>query len=72
MNAKNFCGDSPLKYAIEQNHIKLVKYLIENGADTNAVNSKKSPINYAIELESEDLLELLINKSAIIKTKLLK
>jgi ankyrin repeat protein len=41
VNAQNFQGNTPLHYAINFFHRKIVNLLIENCADENLRNSKK-------------------------------
>lgn len=63
INEEDYDGNTALLLATKKNNIKLVDFLIKNGAYTNVVNKKlESAINIAIISENRELIELLIDK----------
>ena len=55
---------TPLKIAIVQNDVSLVKWLLENGADPNF----HEPISSALQVKNLDIVKLLIEKGADINS----
>ncbi len=63
------CGFTPLHYAVRSGDLEVVKLLVENGADVNAVDyCGYTPIHIAIDFldgqEGADVLEYLIDHGA--------
>jgi len=64
-------GLTPLHIAAANNHPELVKFLIENNADVNAVDKKtgQTPFMYAVNNFAFDVLEMLITPNLNEKIK---
>ncbi len=62
IKAKNSRQSTPLHVAVDVNNVPIARYLIDKGADLNAVNSNRwAPLFYAKEKE---IAELLVEKGA--------
>lgn len=55
---------TPLECAIELNDIKLITLLLNKGANINAINNDKSPVDYAHEERKDDIEIYLLEKGA--------
>lgn len=63
---------SPLIYAIEEEHLPLVTFFIEKGADVNRQSiddEGKFPIHNAVELTNVDITKLLLSNGANLNAK---
>ncbi|KAK5131891.1 hypothetical protein LTR08_000479 [Meristemomyces frigidus] len=57
----NQSSSSPLQQAIRANDIELARYLLELGADVNALNCyKTTPLMYAVKYGSQDMVQLVL------------
>ena len=54
----------PLDYAIMNENIEMVEYLLEHGADVNYTKSKNSPLSYAVFKNRADIARLLLERGA--------
>ncbi|ORX46187.1 ankyrin [Piromyces finnis] len=64
---KNYWGDIPLFYAIENENIEAVNYLIQQGAEVNTGNRwNKNPLNVAIQTENLAIIHSLVKYGAIV------
>ncbi|ABJ77150.1 Ankyrin-related protein [Leptospira borgpetersenii serovar Hardjo-bovis str. JB197] len=62
-----FIGPSPLYFAIKNENVKIVRLLLEKGADVNFQNNafyNKSLLYFAIENENSEIVRLLLEKGA--------
>lgn len=58
-------GYTPLFWAVTYSNTDVVKFLVEKGADVNAVaEGEKTPLSIASEAGSEDIVEILKNHGA--------
>lgn len=69
INQKTVNEHSPLVVACYHEHFEIVKLLIENGADINAVNSKGTTVfmyakTPAIKSGKTEIMDFLLNKGA--------
>jgi len=66
INVKDEVGSTPLHTAAFSGHFEIVKFLIENGADVNAVNDEfgETPIFNAVAKGHIDIVKYLIEKGA--------
>ncbi|XP_064647015.1 serine/threonine-protein phosphatase 6 regulatory ankyrin repeat subunit B-like, partial [Lineus longissimus] len=68
VNATDKAGRSPLSYAVRRGDYGVVRLLIENKADVNAIDNKdddgSSPLSYAAEEGNIDVVRLLIENKA--------
>jgi len=65
---KTYWADIPLFYAIENENIEIVNYLIEQGASINTGNRwNKNPLNVAIQTENLSIINLLVENGAIVQ-----
>lgn len=65
INQKDYKGDNALNYAIKNNQIKIIKYLIKNKIKINNQNSDNiSPLIYAIINHRDEILNILIDNNA--------
>jgi len=74
VNAKltsgRWMGLTPLHYAVESGHMKIVGLLIDKGADINTQKSDgETPLQEACKLGYKDMVELLVAKGADINAK---
>jgi len=70
INTKDETGRTPLHWACRGVHIKIVEYLIENGADVNARDiNNVTPLHSLSYRGQTDCIELLIKNGADIETK---
>jgi len=63
----NICtdGNTPLIWAIDQNHSDLAKFLIDNGADINHPgDSGHKPLTVAKKMNMQEIVRILIQKGA--------
>jgi len=60
-NSQDFQGNTPLHYAVKYNQIRIIKKLLQNGADKNKLNKNKiSPT--VLARENPELSEIFIKK----------
>ena len=65
INQGDHRGRTPLAWVADSDKIKVVKFLLKNGADLKTVdNSKRSPVFYAAVKGQNRMLELLLKKGA--------
>lgn len=65
LNIKDFLGATPVLYAAESGHPKIVKLLIDNHAFYDSVDSSdKTPFQYAIDKGIYYIKNCIINRSA--------
>lgn len=57
-------GYSPLQSAIYSKNMKLISYLIDNGAQVNRSPSRCSPLLAAAECHNEEIFDLLVSRGA--------
>ena len=58
-------GHTPLYVASENNHLNIVEYLVDNGADMNKIRvSHQTPLYVAIERGHFDVMKYLVDKGA--------
>ncbi len=59
-------GNTPLFNAVINNNTKIVKYLLDNGADTNIKNfSDKAPLNHAVNIHgNKSIVQMLLEHGA--------
>ena len=68
INIQDDKGYTPLMYAITNHNLKMVEFLVENGADINLCNNKgQSPLKIAYLYDSKDIAEYLFSKGAVDK-----
>lgn len=61
-----YAGYTPLFWAVEDNNEKLVKFLIEHGANVNAAaKNDKTPLSLATEAGDESIVEILKSNGAM-------
>ncbi|OAB82119.1 hypothetical protein WSTR_02155 [Wolbachia endosymbiont of Laodelphax striatellus] len=67
INSKDRNGNSPLSIAVSKQDLKMMSFLIENGADVNIEDFfRVPPIYYAVTKGTTEMIELLIDKKASI------
>ena len=50
INSPDFDGDTPLHFAVMNNNLEAVEYLLENGANTNVKNKDGiTPLHIAVK-----------------------
>ena len=66
VNTENSDGDSPLYIAVQEENKDIAKYLIDNGADVNHINTREvwSILHLACHLKNVEMVELLIDNGA--------
>lgn len=72
LNTTNSSGYSLLNYSIKEKESSIALFLIESGADVNAMSttkSSKSPLMYAVKYKQLEVLKLLIEKGANLDAK---
>lgn len=58
-------GNTPLHIAVKNGHEEIVNYLLENNADSKALNDEGSaPIHYAAISDSTNMLEIFLKNDA--------
>ena len=61
LDAMHLDEQTPLMMAVSQRHVEVVSFLLKRGADIQRTDSNvKSLLHIAIETESADMLELLL------------
>jgi ankyrin repeat protein len=73
VNAQDEDGDTPLKYALNQRHIKIIMELIKNGAEVNIkFDNGSTPLHIVSDwlgTQHPEIIELLISKGADINAR---
>ena len=70
VNATDFEGDTPLHYAVMNNNLDAVTYLIDNGANVNVKNKDSiTPLHIAVEQKNYDITGQLLHNDADRNTK---
>lgn len=72
VNKEDWEGRLPIHYACESSNLKIVEFLVENGADINSPPNSKhgfTALHWAISSESVDIVRFLIWKEPDIITK---
>ena len=71
VNTENSDGDSPLYIAVQEENMDIAKYLIDNGADVNHINTREvwSILHLACHLKNLEMVELLIDNGANLEEK---
>lgn len=64
INNVNYWKETPLAIAIKKNNISIVKFLLNNGAQINLKNSKKSYLVTAIYYNKKEISKYLLTKGA--------
>ncbi len=59
---------TPLDFAIRDNNIDVLKYLLKNGANPNIVNKYGTSLNSAVDVNSPEIIELLFKYNADFNT----
>ncbi|XP_057770157.1 uncharacterized protein LOC130989990 [Salvia miltiorrhiza] len=68
IDARTFTRDTPLIAAAKGEHVKIVEYLINQGASVSSANSKGSTaLHYAVLKDNRELMELLVTKGALLE-----
>lgn len=69
VNVKNATGDTPLFVAVHEQHLDIIQFLIDNGANVNNKNTKDgwTALHIACYLKDADIVKLLIQNSANVK-----
>jgi ankyrin repeat protein len=64
----DYCNLIPLQYAVRNQNIDLVSFLLANNADPNRVSDyyNRTPLQMAVTLKSEKILQLLLNSGAMV------
>ncbi|MEM0915839.1 MAG: ankyrin repeat domain-containing protein [Planctomycetota bacterium] len=57
-------GQPLLSVAVSEGRIRLVEWLIDQGADVNGVDDEMPPLSTAIARENQDMVVLLLNRGA--------
>ncbi len=69
INKYDLSGYTPLSIAMGRPNKKLIKYLIDHGANVNAkIEHQESPINFAIRSNNKKLIKYLVDHGADINT----
>jgi ankyrin repeat protein len=65
---EEYCILTPLQYAVKNQNIDLVSFLLHNNADPNLASEyhDKTPLQMAVTLESERIVQLLLNSGAMV------
>ena len=73
VNVKNATGDTPLFVAVHEQHLDIIQFLIDNGANVNNKNTKDgwTALHIACYLKDANIVKLLIQNSANVKAKTL-
>ncbi|XP_062620362.1 ankyrin repeat domain-containing protein 17-like [Saccostrea cucullata] len=62
---KGFEDEMPLHFAIKNGHTEIVKYLVERGSETNALDFRRNtPLFYALENDKIEIVEFLVGHGA--------
>ena len=70
VNATDFEGDTPLHYAVMNNNLDAVTYLIDNGANVNVKNKDSiTPLHIAVQQKNYDITGQLLHNDADRNTK---
>ena len=70
VNSKNeLHSDTPLHFAVRNGDIKIVKVLLDRGADIDGVNWNITPLHIAVESKNVEIIELLLNHGACVNTR---
>lgn len=65
INERDFKGYSPLMYAAYHGHVKLVSFLLQNGADPNSTDFNENTILMGVCFKGhEEIIELLLEAGA--------
>ncbi|MCD4725281.1 MAG: ankyrin repeat domain-containing protein [Bacteroidales bacterium] len=67
VDKKDIAGQTPLMYAAESGSLEVVMYLVENGADVNAVSGKQgrgTPLIYAAATNQLEVVKYLLENDA--------
>jgi ankyrin repeat protein len=69
VNTENSDGDSPLYIAVQEENMDIAKYLIDNGADVNHINTREvwSILHLACHLKNLEMVKLLLDNDADIE-----
>ncbi|XP_051169148.1 putative ankyrin repeat protein RF_0381 [Leptopilina boulardi] len=69
LNIENDKGETALHYAVSQQHLEAINFLLIEGIDVNCKNiTKWTPLHYAVCLENENICKLLLNFGANVNT----
>ncbi|XP_051173333.1 putative ankyrin repeat protein RF_0381 [Leptopilina boulardi] len=69
VDIQNDKGETALHYAVSQQHIDAVKFLLKKGANKNCQSKiKYTPLHYAARIENKEICEILINSGASVNT----
>ena len=66
INHKNLQSMTPLMVAVDNNHLEVVKMLIEYNADFNLGNDRFNPVVLAIKKQYEDILTVLLKSGVVV------
>ncbi|XP_051169155.1 putative ankyrin repeat protein RF_0381 [Leptopilina boulardi] len=65
LNIKNGYGETALHYAVSQQHLEAINFLLIEGIDVNCKNNVKwTPLHYAVRLENVKICKLLLKFEA--------
>jgi len=70
INIQDKCGNTPLHYAVRNNHLEPARKLLQLGANVNAKNSKgETPLHLASYQGNLPMVKLLVSSKALIDAK---
>ena len=70
LNFTNFCGSTPLTFAILKGNLDIIELLVKSGADINFEDKLRwIPLTRAIEAENIDIVRFLCQKGADLNMK---
>ncbi|MEO6182335.1 MAG: ankyrin repeat domain-containing protein [Verrucomicrobiota bacterium] len=64
VNAIDGCGEWPLKSAAENNDVKLIKWLLDHGADVDLTSTGETALHTAVSSDARESMEVLLQNGA--------